>query len=70
MMFTALAAILLAFVAASIILKAARTVGAAYFFTNEPSGNFIVSNTIGADGKLSPGQVSWVGGVGQYISHN
>jgi hypothetical protein len=29
------------------------TVGAAYFMTNEPTGNYLVSATIGSDGKLA-----------------
>ncbi|KAJ7843826.1 hypothetical protein B0H13DRAFT_2209663 [Mycena leptocephala] len=31
----------------------ANTVGAAYFMTNEPTGNYLVSSTIGSDGKLA-----------------
>jgi len=40
--------------------------GAAYFITNEPSGNFVVSADIGIDGKLTLRQASFSGGNGAH----
>lgn len=40
------------------------TSGAAFFITNEPSGNFIISADIGTDGKLSLRQAISTGGAG------
>ncbi|KIJ36229.1 hypothetical protein M422DRAFT_782299 [Sphaerobolus stellatus SS14] len=51
---------------AKMVPKSARTVGATYSLTNEQTGNFIVSSAIGADGKLSPGQITWVGDNGAH----
>ncbi|KAI0322604.1 hypothetical protein OF83DRAFT_1049042 [Amylostereum chailletii] len=42
------------------------TMGAAYFISNEPSGNFIVSADIGSDGKLSLAQATFTDGRGQH----
>jgi len=41
-------------------------VGAAYFMTNEPSGNYLVSSVIGDDGKLSLYEAVYTGGVGAH----
>ncbi|KAF5367574.1 hypothetical protein D9758_003704 [Tetrapyrgos nigripes] len=43
-----------------------QAVGAAYFITNEDSGNFVVSADIGADGKLNLRQAISTGGFGQH----
>jgi hypothetical protein len=40
--------------------------GAAYFITNEPTGNFIVAADIGSDGKLSLRQATPTGGLGAH----
>jgi len=42
------------------------SVGAAYFITNEPSGNFVVSADIGSDGKLNLRQAVSTEGVGSH----
>ncbi|KAJ7593110.1 hypothetical protein C8J56DRAFT_930417 [Mycena floridula] len=42
------------------------TVGAAYFITNEPDGNFVVSADIGSDGKLNLRQAVSAGGIGSH----
>ncbi|KAJ7240007.1 hypothetical protein C8J57DRAFT_1371961 [Mycena rebaudengoi] len=39
-------------------------VGAAYFMTNDPSGNYIVSATIAGDGNLALYEAIYAGGVG------
>ncbi|KIJ46197.1 hypothetical protein M422DRAFT_250236 [Sphaerobolus stellatus SS14] len=41
--------------------------GAAYFMTNEPTGNFIVSSAIGRDGKVAVKAAISAGGVGLRI---
>jgi len=41
-----------------------KSVGAAYFITNEPDGNFVVAADIGADGKLTLRQAVSTGGLG------
>jgi len=41
-------------------------VGAAYFITNEPDGNFIVSSIIGKDGQLALRQALSTGGLGAH----
>ncbi|KAJ7066960.1 hypothetical protein C8F01DRAFT_1119751 [Mycena amicta] len=41
-------------------------VGAAYFLTNEPSGNYVVSAAIGANGKLTLHQATPAEGVGSH----
>ncbi|KAJ6513244.1 hypothetical protein C8R45DRAFT_920943 [Mycena sanguinolenta] len=46
---------------------AQSAVGAAYFITNEPAGNFVVAAAIGSDGKLTLRQATSTGGLG---SHN
>ncbi|KAJ7030788.1 hypothetical protein C8F04DRAFT_1397625 [Mycena alexandri] len=40
------------------------TVGAAYFMTNEASGNYLVSSSIGSDGKLTLYEAVYTGGNG------
>ncbi|KAF8896353.1 hypothetical protein BD779DRAFT_1608605 [Infundibulicybe gibba] len=42
------------------------SVGAAYFITNEATGNFIVAADIGADGKLSLRTATGTGGLGAH----
>ncbi|KAJ7165576.1 hypothetical protein C8R43DRAFT_213648 [Mycena crocata] len=44
----------------------ARTVGAAYFMTNEPTGNYLVSAIIGSDGKLALYEAAYTGGSGAH----
>ncbi|KAJ7667068.1 hypothetical protein B0H17DRAFT_1089218 [Mycena rosella] len=44
----------------------ARAVGAAYFMTNEPSGNYLVSATIASDGKLALYEAAYTGGTGAH----
>ncbi|KAJ7907905.1 hypothetical protein B0H13DRAFT_1715656 [Mycena leptocephala] len=44
----------------------ANTVGAAYFMTNEPTGNYLVSSTIGSDGKLALYEAVHTEGVGAH----
>ncbi|KAJ7123178.1 hypothetical protein C8R44DRAFT_831546 [Mycena epipterygia] len=44
----------------------ARTVGAAYFITNEPSGNYLVSATIGSDAKLALYEAVYTEGTGAH----
>ncbi|KAJ7128634.1 hypothetical protein C8R44DRAFT_667018 [Mycena epipterygia] len=41
-----------------------QVVGAAYVMTNEPTGNYVVSSTIGADGNLSLYEAVYTGGNG------
>ncbi|KAF8577512.1 hypothetical protein K439DRAFT_552224 [Ramaria rubella] len=41
-------------------------VGAAYFITNQPDGNFIVSNEIGSDGTVTFKDTIWAGGRGAH----
>ncbi|KAF7354651.1 hypothetical protein MSAN_01378700 [Mycena sanguinolenta] len=41
-------------------------VGAAYFMTNEPTGNYLVSSAIGLDGKLTLYEAVYTGGVGSH----
>ncbi|KAL0573688.1 hypothetical protein V5O48_008259 [Marasmius crinis-equi] len=41
-----------------------NTAGAAFFITNEPDGNFVVSADIGQDGKLNLRQAVSTGGIG------
>jgi len=41
-------------------------VGAAYFITNQPDGNFIVGSDIGNDGKLTFKDAIWAGGRGAH----
>jgi hypothetical protein len=43
-----------------------RAVGAAYFITNEPTGNFVISAAIGADGKLALRQATSAEGLGSH----
>ncbi|KAJ7983090.1 hypothetical protein DFH06DRAFT_715224 [Mycena polygramma] len=43
-----------------------KTVGAAYFMTNEPTGNYLVSSTIGSDGKLALYEAVNTGGIGAH----
>ncbi|KAJ7886191.1 hypothetical protein B0H14DRAFT_2697997 [Mycena olivaceomarginata] len=43
-----------------------HTVGAAYFMTNEPTGNYLVSSTIASDGKLALYEAIHTGGVGAH----
>ncbi|KXN80753.1 hypothetical protein AN958_07861 [Leucoagaricus sp. SymC.cos] len=43
-----------------------QSVGAAYFITNEPKGNFIVAADIGADGKLNLRRAIAAGGLGAH----
>ncbi|KAJ7650248.1 hypothetical protein FB45DRAFT_13632 [Roridomyces roridus] len=45
---------------------ASSAVGAAYFITNEPSGNFVVAASIGSDGKLTLQQATSSEGVGSH----
>ncbi|KAJ7755154.1 hypothetical protein B0H16DRAFT_1541246 [Mycena metata] len=42
------------------------TVGAAYFMTNEASGNYLVSSSIGSDGKLTLYEAIYTGGNGAH----
>ncbi|KAJ7738407.1 hypothetical protein B0H16DRAFT_1570795 [Mycena metata] len=42
------------------------TVGAAYFMTNEASGNYLVSSSVGADGKLTLYEAVYTGGNGAH----
>ncbi|KAF8573940.1 hypothetical protein K439DRAFT_1411821 [Ramaria rubella] len=42
------------------------TVGAAYFITNEPGGNYVVSTDIGSDGKLNFKTATSAGGRGAH----
>ncbi|KAJ6544264.1 hypothetical protein B0H19DRAFT_298581 [Mycena capillaripes] len=44
----------------------AKPVGAAYFMTNEPTGNYLVSSTIGSDGKLALYEAIHTDGVGAH----
>ncbi|KAJ7449187.1 hypothetical protein FB451DRAFT_1354830 [Mycena latifolia] len=44
----------------------ASTVGAAYFMTNEPTGNYLVSSTIGADAKLALYEAVYTEGTGAH----
>ncbi|KIJ46198.1 hypothetical protein M422DRAFT_250237 [Sphaerobolus stellatus SS14] len=41
--------------------------GVAYFLTNEPTGNFIISSVIGNDGKLAVKSATYAGGVGDKV---
>ncbi|KAI0034217.1 hypothetical protein K488DRAFT_84191 [Vararia minispora EC-137] len=43
-------------------------IGSIYFMTNQPSGNFVVSASIGADGLLTPAHAISTGGIGG-VSH-
>lgn len=43
-----------------------KAAGAAYFITNEPSGNFVVSADIGTDGKLALRQATSTNGLGAH----
>ncbi|KAJ7499691.1 hypothetical protein FB451DRAFT_1073941 [Mycena latifolia] len=43
-----------------------QTVGAAYFMTNEPSGNYLVSATIGSHAKLALYEAVYTGGKGAH----
>ncbi|KAJ7850090.1 hypothetical protein B0H13DRAFT_2401778 [Mycena leptocephala] len=43
-----------------------ETVGAAYFMTNEPTGNYLVSATIGSDGKLALYEAVYTKGAGAH----
>ncbi|THV07434.1 hypothetical protein K435DRAFT_788808 [Dendrothele bispora CBS 962.96] len=43
-----------------------QAMGAAYFITNEDTGNFVVSADIGTDGKLNLRQALFTGGFGQH----
>ncbi|KIJ46200.1 hypothetical protein M422DRAFT_250238 [Sphaerobolus stellatus SS14] len=47
--------------------RANQIAGAAYFMTNEPTGNFIISSAIGNDGKVSIKSATFAGGVGSKI---
>jgi len=42
------------------------SVGAAYFITNEPSGNFVVAANINSDGTLTLATATATGGLGQH----
>lgn len=44
----------------------AQVMGSAFFITNEPSGNFVVSADIGANGQMSLVQAISTGGVGAH----
>ncbi|KAF8142452.1 hypothetical protein K438DRAFT_1784774 [Mycena galopus ATCC 62051] len=44
----------------------ATAVGAAYFMTNEPSGNYLVSATIGSDAKLTLYAATYTEGIGAH----
>ncbi|KAJ6533293.1 hypothetical protein DFH09DRAFT_1406809 [Mycena vulgaris] len=44
----------------------AETVGAAYFMTNEPTGNYLVSATIGSDGTLALYEAVYTEGAGAH----
>jgi len=46
--------------------RSTDSLGAAYFMTNEPDGNFIVSMDIGSDGKLCLAQATPTGGEGAH----
>ncbi|KAF7298354.1 hypothetical protein MKEN_01360000 [Mycena kentingensis (nom. inval.)] len=46
--------------------KYSRPMGAAYFLTNEPSGNYVVAAAIGSDGKLTLRQATSAQGVGSH----
>jgi len=43
-----------------------NAVGAAYFITNEPSGNFVVAASVGPDGKLTLRQATSSDGIGSH----
>ncbi|TFY66579.1 hypothetical protein EVG20_g4513 [Dentipellis fragilis] len=43
-----------------------QVAGAAYFMTNEPDGNFVVTADIGTDGKLTLNRAVSTGGQGQH----
>ncbi|KAF5343202.1 hypothetical protein D9756_003435 [Leucocoprinus leucothites] len=43
-----------------------KSVGAAYFLTNEPNGNFVVAADIGTDGKLNLRRAIDAGGLGAH----
>jgi hypothetical protein len=45
---------------------AQSAVGAAYFMTNEPAGNFVVAAAIGSDGKLTLRQATSSDGLGSH----
>jgi len=45
---------------------AQSAVGAAYFITNEPAGNFVVAAAIGSDGKLTLSQATSSEGLGSH----
>ncbi|KAJ7126985.1 hypothetical protein C8R44DRAFT_874080 [Mycena epipterygia] len=44
----------------------ANAVGAAYFITNEPTGNFVVAAAVGSDGKLTLRQATSSEGLGSH----
>ncbi|KAJ6622652.1 hypothetical protein B0H10DRAFT_2214281 [Mycena sp. CBHHK59/15] len=46
--------------------KCDKAVGAAYFMTNEPTGNYLVSAAIESDAKLTLYEASYTGGVGAH----
>ncbi|THU97700.1 hypothetical protein K435DRAFT_777889 [Dendrothele bispora CBS 962.96] len=43
--------------------------GAAYFMTNEPTGNYIIASDIGSDGKLNPRKAVYTGGLGGHANN-
>ncbi|KAF7980718.1 hypothetical protein HWV62_37191 [Athelia sp. TMB] len=59
-----LASMLLATSVSAATIAASKPAGAAYFITNEPSGNHVVSIDIGSDGKLTSLNAVSTGGNG------
>jgi len=47
-------------------LPIGNTVGAAYFITNEPDGNFVVAASVGSDGQLTLRQATSSNGIGSH----
>ncbi|KAJ7756453.1 hypothetical protein DFH07DRAFT_480073 [Mycena maculata] len=45
---------------------ASSAVGAAYFITNDPSGNAVIASSIGSDGQLTLQQATFSGGLGSH----
>ncbi|KAF5354595.1 hypothetical protein D9758_011218 [Tetrapyrgos nigripes] len=43
--------------------------GAAYFMTNEPTGNYIIASDIGSDGKLNPRRAVYTSGLGGHANN-
>ncbi|KAI0028783.1 hypothetical protein K488DRAFT_89403 [Vararia minispora EC-137] len=46
--------------------RSSTTMGAAYFISNEPSGNFVVAADINTDGSLTLSTATFTGGLGQH----